>query len=495
MKKSIVLLIHVLLISITSQAQKWSYLGSNNTAIGIGFNLKLAVDHSGKVYAAGDLAGNYPTNTIHSNYFVALWNGAQWNEVGIGNNALNANGTIETIVTDEAGNVYVGGFFTNASNKYYVAKWDGTSWSELGGPNSLNADGEIMALHIDKSGNLYAAGAFTDNSAISGYSSSNVVVAKWDGTAWATVGQKFSAAWKIKTIATDNAEHVYASGEIFWVDVWRGDNDWLTDEENQYSIGRTNWHTLGGNTPGSFFANAYILSIATDNNSNVYAGGYFKYGNQFDFNFINKWNGTSWNKLDAPNTDFFAAIGSKNIMSVKSDASNNIFVGGNYDMNARDNPYAAKWDGNNWAKLETSKSVLVADGELTSMVMDVDGNVYIAGGSYFSPSQKFYVAKWTADTTAIPTINNSTSTGILSAASNSALKFTVWPNPGNNNITASFPENGDLYISNLLGEQIATIKVSEGDNSINTEAFISGIYTISFKSTSAYYVPVKWIKE
>ncbi|WP_018342831.1 T9SS type A sorting domain-containing protein [Cytophaga aurantiaca] len=130
----------------------WSTLGNGQENLDL--IQDLAADQAGNIYAA--------SNSSSKNY-VAVWDGTSWAELGMGINALKANGDIWTLSVDKFGNVYAAGDFTNADGLRYVAKWDGSSWTELGaGTGALAANGIIYDVTTDGVGNVYAAGDFTN---------------------------------------------------------------------------------------------------------------------------------------------------------------------------------------------------------------------------------------------------------------------------------------------------------------------------------------------
>jgi len=142
----------------------WSELGA-----GVGHQLandvqifSVLADGVGNVYAAG-----YALLDSGYNY-VFKWDGTSWSKVGSSADFLcKQYEQINQLCFDLHGNLYAAGMFTDSispTNNYdYVAKWDGTSWSELGtGSDALNADNWINSICSDQYGNIYAAGEFTD---------------------------------------------------------------------------------------------------------------------------------------------------------------------------------------------------------------------------------------------------------------------------------------------------------------------------------------------
>ena len=183
----------------------WSPLGGGLTG-GDGTVKALAVGGSGNLYAGGDFisAEGIPVNKI------AMWNGTDWSSLtsGISNevdksvwalaysngilyvggifdqaggipaqciarwdgdtwSSLDSDITfvnVDALAVDSSGNLYVGGYFVNASGTISdIAKWNIAShaWSSLGGGVDIISGGHVQALAVDASGNLYAGGFFT----------------------------------------------------------------------------------------------------------------------------------------------------------------------------------------------------------------------------------------------------------------------------------------------------------------------------------------------
>ncbi|MBL0049844.1 MAG: T9SS type A sorting domain-containing protein [Bacteroidetes bacterium] len=294
----------------------WVELGTGANSIDCyqGYEPILATDPTGNIYAAGSCKDN-----VTGKYYVQKWNGVSWSKLGSGANGLNANGEIEALATDLAGNVYVSGWFKNASGKNYVAKWNGTSWSELGtGANSLNANDHIMTLAIDNIGNVYAGGRFTQPGG-------DAYVAKWNGTTWSAVGATTYHGLEISLLATDINNNVYASG--------------VPSTGQGYDIvmfNGTAWTVLGGTT-ANLNPCCPVYDIKSDNWGNIYAGGYFKFPSTNKY-CVAQWNGVQWNDLgNSTNQNFNGAI-----FALAVDNQTNVYAAGGF-KNSSNKAYVAKF--------------------------------------------------------------------------------------------------------------------------------------------------------
>lgn len=130
----------------------WTELGTGTNALNAYSIHDLTIDASNNIYATGFFYTNVP--------FVAKWDGTTWTELGAASNPINSY-AIPHICNDPSGALYESIFIPNNS---YVARWNGNFWDELGqGANALKAKSMIEALISDNTGNIYAAGYFTND--------------------------------------------------------------------------------------------------------------------------------------------------------------------------------------------------------------------------------------------------------------------------------------------------------------------------------------------
>src|ERR1017187_3239628 len=106
------------------------------------------------------------------------FNDRNWSALGSG-----MNGQVLALVVATNGDLYAGGYFTNAGGiaANYIAKWNGRSWSALGSGTS-GYPPWVQALAVSGT-NLYAGGNFTNAGGVAANA-----IAKWDGHNWSALG-------------------------------------------------------------------------------------------------------------------------------------------------------------------------------------------------------------------------------------------------------------------------------------------------------------------
>jgi hypothetical protein len=278
---------------------------------------------NGNIYAAG----NFYNNNLFP--YVAKWNGSNWTELG-GLSALSPNSIIRCTASDNAGNIYAAGQFTNGTNSgnghQYVAKFDGINWTELGGFDALAANGIILDLCVDKFGKVYVAGNFTNPNG-------NHYVAIYNGNSWSELGgtNGLAANGFIRTIDVDEVGNVYAAGSFTnsslkrYIAKWDGNS----------------WSELGG-ANAMVSINNDIYSVNCDLFGNVYAVGFFNVGVGYT---VAHWNGSSWSLLGNP------ALSLLNVINhVFTDNLGNVYAAGNFTNT--NNHYYVTYLGNNLTAVE-----------------------------------------------------------------------------------------------------------------------------------------------
>lgn len=258
---------------------QWS--GSAWASLGTGMDgvvHALAIGPDGNLYAGGAFttAGGVTCRGI------AMWDGSNWNALG----PPSSGGTVNSgcIVWDSAGNLYVGGDFTNwdgIANADYIAKWNGSAWAAVGTP----ADDIVRALAVDSNDNLYAVGSFLN---IGGGGANRA--AMWNGSAWVALGTGLNGIGRAAIIARDGT--LYVGGDF-------------TTAGGNTCTRMASWNGAGWLPLGDGCNNS-VYTIVEGPDGNLYVGGVFtSAGGSSLADSLAIWNGSVWvhPDIDLPSTD------------------------------------------------------------------------------------------------------------------------------------------------------------------------------------------------
>jgi hypothetical protein len=195
---------------------------------------------------------------------------ANWVSLGGG-----TDGTVNAAVVDASGNLYIGGSFTFvgyvlANN---IAKWDGSAWTTLG--SGMDSSSEVKALAVSGT-NLYAGGDFTTAGGTPAK-----YIAKWNGSAWSALG---TGIGDVRALAVSGT-NLYAGGLFTTA-------GGVTANQIAKWDGSA-WSALGSGISGMNSA-VYALAVS---GTNLYAGGWFTMAGGTAANNIAKWNGSAWSAL------------------------------------------------------------------------------------------------------------------------------------------------------------------------------------------------------
>jgi hypothetical protein len=234
----------------------WSALGSGMSGgvyLGSGVNAGVSalVVLGSDLYAGGNFTAAGGVSAIN----IAKWDGSSWSALGSG---LGSGTTGDRVFALAAwgGNLYAGGWFTNAGgvSATYIAKWDGSSWSAVG--SGLNAGVGVLS---GSSGDLYAASGISFLGGPAGGIPTNNYIARWNGSSWSTTPGLVSDNRLVTALALSGSD-LYAGGwftsaggvSASYIAKWDG----------------TNWSALGSGMNGG--VSALLMS-----GGDLYAGGSF----------------------------------------------------------------------------------------------------------------------------------------------------------------------------------------------------------------------------
>ena len=221
------------------------------------------------------------------------------------------------VVTDSAGNVYVGGIFRQAlpgaPEANHLAKWDGNQWWSI----AQGLDGTVYDLYI--AGNkLYVAGNFAKAGwGGPGYPIDATNVAVWDGSSWQDLaGEDVILGMNVTAIAADAANgQVYIGG--------REDSGLEGVFQRNPATGQ--WSMVGEGLTAMPGDTAIVFDIQVTSNGAVIAGGYFAKAGATapEANNLAVWNGQNWYSLAQ------SVVG--DVRSLALDSADRLYVAGIFD--------------------------------------------------------------------------------------------------------------------------------------------------------------------
>ncbi len=260
----------------------------------------------------------------------------------VGSTDITAANTVNAIVMDSAGNIYVGGQFSlriGSTTHSSFMRWNGSSWTSWAFTQFGGYAIEIKSMAIDKRNNfLYIGGYF---GSVGGVTSN--CVARWNGTAWTAMAGMPDGVF---SICVDNVGTVYAGCWNTQVYRWTG----------------SAWSSIYARSSGWGVQTILPTSLVTDSNNNLYiiSGNYANPSYGITLNsFVNRWNGTAWTQLGTSFSTFMNTI--------FIDSSNTVYVGGQN--------FLRRWNGSSWTNVGSNDP---SSGYVRSICIDSQNTLYIS---------------------------------------------------------------------------------------------------------------------
>lgn len=313
-----------------------------------------------ELYVAGDfeVAGNSDISGV------ARWSGGELEPVGSG-----LPSSVRTLGSwdDGSGNaLYAGGEFrTNqGAPGNHVVRWDGSAWSAVGSIPYAGATARIRAMAVfdDGSGEaLYVAGNFIS------LDGAGPNIARWDGTAWTSVGDSTGVGEVYGLLAHDagNGPRLYALSSASRIKRWNG----------------TGWTNVQGNFHAGDGA---IIEHDDGAGPALYVAGGFDDISGLPVEGVARWDGgtVGWSAVGSGH-----GVGVFHDMVSMDDGTGPALFGVGYENGAPWNYLLVKWDGTSWTRLATF------DGWTTTVApFDAGGGATPFVGGWFERSGDDLVA-------------------------------------------------------------------------------------------------------
>lgn len=263
--------------------------GASWNAMGVGFDdAAFAVTQfQGAIIAAGKFtsSGAAVVNRI------ARWNFTEWEPLGAG-----LGGDAFALLSFDDGDgeaLFVAGAFQTAGGAPAsgIARWNGASWSSLDtGLQGGAKTGAALAVHDDGAGAaLYVGGSFLG---AGGQPSSNIV--RWDGAAWSAVGAGLNGL--VRTFALHDGDLI-AAGDFTM--------SGATATSHLARWDGAAWTEFAGGANGPVHT---LAVIQTGQGPRVIAGGEFTQIGAISADRIAVFDGSSWEALADGSTSIVRAI-------------------------------------------------------------------------------------------------------------------------------------------------------------------------------------------
>lgn len=372
-------------------------------------------------------------------------------------------GTNETAskVIEKNGIIYaIGSFsFIDSTPAQSVAKWDGTAWAPIGEGFCTDwafdpwDEAALTSIAVDDSGNVYVGGIFTQTA--SGTPMTNL--AKWNGSSWTSFGNPNGL---VRSIGFDASGNLIVTGNFTSIGGVAANRIAKWDGSS--------WSALGTGFNGIVHAVKRVPS-STD----LIAAGEFTTAGGAACATIARWNGSAW-------TTVGSGVGAKRststgtIYSMDFDSSGNLIIGGIFDtvdgvaVGSGGEGNVAKWNGSNWVAMKTG-----LNGSVSSVRCDASGNIYLGGT--FSQANASIAA------------NN-----LIRYNNASSSWFTVGTGTNANVTDMTFDASGNLWLAGLFthagGTLVGGITKWDGTSFLAFGSGINGKINATVKKDGILYI-------
>jgi hypothetical protein len=272
--------------------------------------------------------------------------------------------------------LYAGGNyedFAGLPGTELIARWDRDSniWSDVGGGLDNGFVNTMVTFDAGGGPELVVGGSFAGAPGVPDTQN----IAKWDGSAWSSLGVVDGPVWAMTTWDDGSGEKLYVGGSF--------PNAGGVTANGIAAWDGVQWHSMGSGITGSFSPYVDAMMVWDDGSGEkLYVGGRFDFMDGLSTPLIARWDGQAWEQVGDGliNDNYLFGIES---MAVYDDGSGPALYVGGYEFHASGQPVGnvSKWDGQQWITVGPRY-----DGRCTSLCVFDDGSgpgLYRTGNAFW----------------------------------------------------------------------------------------------------------------
>ena len=349
-------------------------------------------DNQGNLYIGGVFTA---VGSVSANY-LAKWNGMNWSGLGSGVGPFNpSNPWGVTALAVSNNTLYAGGQFSTAGGitANNIAQWNGTNWSALGsgisGGNGYNSGPVVRALAMSGS-TLYAGGSFTN---AGGILASNI--AQWNGSSWSALGSGMSGNQGLEFGINCGVYALAVSGGALYAGGYFTNAGGIPANCIAQWNG-SSWSALGLGITGDPFGYGTAVDALILSGGTLYAGGIFTSAGGFPANSLAQWSNGTWSALGS------GVTGGESAVWALAESGGTLYVGGSF-TNAGGIPAnsIAQWNGTNWSALNSGAYAYIRAFAVSSNILYTGGYFIGVGGITISNLAQWNGTNWSGVTRGI----------------------------------------------------------------------------------------------
>jgi hypothetical protein len=279
----------------------WSIFSSPN--IGTGSNFLEGVTCTSAVNCWA--AGYYFTGSSVAQTLVEHWDGISWSIVTSNNSQPTQNNYLYGVTCTSAANCWaVGYFFNGSSTQALIERWDGTAWATATSPSTGN---HLFGVTCTSASWCWAVGDYSSGG------HAQTLIENWNGTSWTIVPSPNTSSTQENTLYSVTCSSTADCWAVGSYDPGGDVSLGLIEHWNGAAVCPMcpMWVIVSSPSPGPTYLNDVTCTSAT----NCWAVGYY-FDNETTFRYyslIEQWNGSSWaivtsSNRPSPNNNYLYGV-------------------------------------------------------------------------------------------------------------------------------------------------------------------------------------------